>query len=239
MVGEKISRSLCTQIMLIGLFGLELFPLQAHGQAGDAAPALRRNGSHELSAQSYKSHEVKPPRRMPVEEPLEIQRRPPRPGRKPPTRPMGGRTFLSDAHRDMDYYQGERCENCHDELVSGAHIVRRSISCRLCHGPDPIAPIDDYFSPMNPIRRHANVCARCHPAANPSFATYVIHEPSPGSLTAKVSFSTLYYAHWFMAALLIGTLAFFIPHSVLIALRELLGKRGRAKKDCTDVHKAI
>jgi hypothetical protein len=31
----------------------------------------------------------------------------------------------------------------------------------------------------------------------------------------------LYYTYWFMLALLVGTLAFFLPHTFLVGFREL------------------
>jgi hypothetical protein len=78
---------------------------------------------------------------------------------------------------------------------------------------------------MNPIRRHAYVCAKCHEGANVSFAGYIIHEPPAGSLTTMKTFPVLFYAYWAMFLLLVGTLSFFIPHSLMVGLRELLGKR--------------
>jgi hypothetical protein len=83
---------------------------------------------------------------------------------------------------------------------------------------------------MNPIRRHAYVCAKCHEGASASYASYVVHEPSAGTFAAKQGFPILYYAYWFMLILLVGTLAFFIPHSFLVGLRELLSKKRKAEK---------
>jgi hypothetical protein len=89
---------------------------------------------------------------------------------------------------------------------------------------------------MNPIRRHAYVCAKCHEGASASYASYVIHEPSAGSLTARTNFPVLYYAYWFMLILLVGTMAFFIPHSILVGLRELLRKKEKEIRDADEVH---
>jgi hypothetical protein len=83
---------------------------------------------------------------------------------------------------------------------------------------------------MNPIRKHAYVCAKCHEGASASYASYIVHQPPPGSLATKKSFPVLFYAYWLMIVLLAGTLAFFIPHSILVGLRELFRKRGKAKK---------
>jgi hypothetical protein len=53
---------------------------------------------------------------------------------------------------------------------------------------------------------------------------------------AKRGFPVLYYAYWFMLALLVGTLAFFIPHSLLVGLRELFQKKGKSKNADNDSH---
>jgi hypothetical protein len=98
------------------------------------------------------------------------------------------------------------------------------LTCRQCHGAEPIASIDHYYSPLNPIRRHAYVCSKCHEGASASFASYVIHVPAAGSLDSKTQFPALFYAYWFMLILLAGTLAFFIPHSIMMGVRELFGK---------------
>jgi hypothetical protein len=74
---------------------------------------------------------------------------------------------------------------------------------------------------MNSSRRHAYVCAKCHEGASASFATFVVHEPSAQSLTTRESFPSLFYAYWGMLLLFVGTLAFFVPHSFMVGLREL------------------
>jgi hypothetical protein len=124
-----------------------------------------------------------------------------------------------------------RCEYCHTEEAKDIHTVRANLTCRQCHGREPISGIQFAFSPMNPIRRHAYVCAKCHEGASVSFATYVVHEPAAGSLTAKMDFPILYYSYWFIFLLLVGTLAFFIPHTFLVGVRELIGKVKKPKRD--------
>jgi hypothetical protein len=58
--------------------------------------------------------------------------------------------------------------------------------------------------------------------SSPSFATYRIHEPSPLSLTTQKAFPVLFYTFWFMAILVVGTFAAFIPHTLSWGLREFL-----------------
>jgi hypothetical protein len=89
---------------------------------------------------------------------------------------------------------------------------------------------------MNPIRRHAYVCAKCHEGASASYASYVVHEPAAGSSLARASFPVLYYAYWFMLVLLVGTLAFFIPHSFLVGFRELFTKKRNTENADSDAH---
>ena len=110
------------------------------------------------------------------------------------------------------------------------HTVRANLTCRQCHGGEPIASLEHYYSPLNPIRKHAFVCAKCHEGASASYAAYVVHEPAPGSSEARNAFPGLYYAYWFMLLLLAGTLAFFIPHTFFVGLRELFRKKRKEEK---------
>jgi len=130
-------------------------------------------------------------------------------------------SFKVDAHDDVrDYTPQRSCTNCHAEQAKDLHSVRMGIRCTQCHLSQPLGGVHQYYSPMNPIRRHAYVCAKCHEGATPSFAGYVIHEPSPYTQEAKEQFPLLYYAFWFMIILAGGVFAFFIPFTILWLLRE-------------------
>ena len=136
--------------------------------------------------------------------------------------PRCGSGHACDSHQGIKFYKVLRCEYCHAEQAKDMHTVRANLTCRQCHGGEPIASIEHTYSSMNPIRRHSYVsCAKCHEGASASYATYVVHQPGPGSLTAKREFPALYYTYWFMLALLVGTLAFFLPHTFLVGFREL------------------
>lgn len=141
-------------------------------------------------------------------------------------------SFRMDAHEGVANYTPRRlCTDCHDGLQRDLHQVRMGIRCVQCHRTQPIAGVFHYYSALNPIRRHAYVCAKCHEGATPSFATYVIHEPSPITLEAREDFPLLFYATWFMIILAGGVFAFFLPVAVLWILREIVGKlfrRGRS-----------
>ena len=131
------------------------------------------------------------------------------------------RTRLPDSHQGLKFYYRNTCIECHAEQARNIHSVRAGNTCRQCHGPEPIAAVNHYYSPMNPIRRHAYVCAKCHEGANPSFADFYVHEPAGTALSTRESFPVLFYTSWGMLLLLLGTLAFFVPHSFMVGLREL------------------
>jgi cytochrome b subunit of formate dehydrogenase len=135
------------------------------------------------------------------------------------------RARLADAHSGLKFYKERTCIECHPKQARGLHTVRDGINCRQCHGPEPIPANNHYYSLMNPIRRHAYVCSRCHEGANDLYAKYVIHEPPVGAPETRESFSSLYYTSLAMFLLLIGTIAFFSSHSFLVGFRELFVKK--------------
>ena len=142
-------------------------------------------------------------------------------------------SFSVDAHAyTADYSDRRPCTDCHADYTKDLHQIRAGITCVQCHRDKPIAGVYQYYSAMNPIRRHAYICAKCHEGASPSFASYVVHEPDVLSAAALDEFPLLYYAAWFMVILAGGIFAIFIPYTVLWGVRELLGKFfGRAGHD--------
>jgi hypothetical protein len=137
------------------------------------------------------------------------------------------RMFLSDSHRDLPFYEQRRCVDCHPDNARNRHTVRYGITCRQCHGEEPIASINHYFSRLNPIRQHTHVCSKCHEGAGASFALYRVHEPNPALLSTARVMPLLFYAFWVMVALAVGTFALFLPHTILWGIRELFIKNGR------------
>jgi cytochrome b subunit of formate dehydrogenase len=85
---------------------------------------------------------------------------------------------------------------------------------------------------MNPRRRHAFVCSKCHKGANFSYAKFKVHEPNPAARTTLNTFPALSIVFWGMIGIAVGTFAVFLPHTFLWGLREFLSLRGkkRAKK---------
>jgi hypothetical protein len=220
----------CITLLLVETI---LMPLTAPAQE-EVASALRRYGEYEVSTGYYEQYEVRPRHQRPF---IEI------PGVKrgifpysPTAATVRVRTRLADSHMGINFYWGRRCEDCHVEQTRDIHTTRANLTCRQCHGGEPIASSSHYFSPMNPIRKHAYVCAKCHEGSSASFASYIVHEPSAGSAMARAGFPILYYTYWFMLVLLAGTLAFFIPHSFLTGLRELFGTKRKATNDAKKPH---
>jgi len=217
------------QIWLAGalLAGVMLLANTASAQE-EVASAIRRYKAYEASTGYYEEYEVLPRRQLPLVSVPGVRR-----GLfpySPTAASVRNRSRLADSHLGIKFYERRRCEACHVEQTRDIHTVRANLTCRQCHGGEPVASINHYYSPLNPIRRHAYVCAKCHEGASASYASYIVHEPAAGSSLARTSFPVLYYAYWFMLILLVGTLAFFIPHSFLVGLRELLSKKRKAEK---------
>ncbi|MFC1815623.1 hypothetical protein ACFL0M_06670 [Thermodesulfobacteriota bacterium] len=200
----------------------------------EMASTLRHYKDREASTGYYEEYEAMPRRNRPL---IDI------PGVRRGTFPYSPtaarvriRTRLADSHQGIKFYNVLRCAYCHIEQTRDIHTVRGNLTCRQCHGGEPIAGIAHAYSSMNPIRRHAYVCAKCHEGASVSFATYVIHEPPAGASSSKDKFPSLYYTYWFMLTLLVGTLSFFIPHTFLVGLRELITKMKKKKHGTDNTH---
>ena len=209
------------------LAGVMLLAHTASAQE-EVASAIRRYKAYEASTGYYEEYEVLPRRQLPLVSIPGVRR-----GLfpySPTAASVRNRSRLADSHLGIKFYERRRCEACHVEQTRDIHTVRANLTCRQCHGGEPVASINHYFSPLNPIRRHAYVCAKCHEGASASYASYVIHEPSAGSALARTGFPILYYTYWFMLVLLVGTLAFFIPHSFLVGLRELFRNKRKDEK---------
>ncbi len=146
-------------------------------------------------------------------------------------------SFKADVHDDVAAFDVRHpCTMCHTDEAKDLHVARIGTGCRQCHVSLPIVGMHHDDSPMNPMRRHASVCAACHEGATPSFAGYVVHEPSAISAEAREQFPLLFYAVWFMIFLAGGVLALFIPFTVLWLAREYGGKlrtRGHGRADAT------
>ena len=138
------------------------------------------------------------------------------------------RKYMADSHWGLLFYKDRTCIRCHPKQARNLHRIRAKITCRQCHGEDPIAGNSHYNSLMHPRRRYVLVCAKCHEGSSPSFATYVVHEPIPIAKTTQKAFPLLFYCVWAMVAIAVGTFAAFLHHTLLWGLREFISGVGLA-----------
>ena len=214
MRSRRVLRRSILWMALGGLGLLLVLPAVAPAQE-EVTTSLRRYKDREASTGYYEDYEVQPRRLRPfVGIPGELQP-------SFPYSPKAAETYLSDSHRSVMFYDVQICVACHAEEARDIHTTRGNLTCRQCHGGEPIASIAHYFSPLNPVRRHAYVCSKCHEGSGASFATYVVHEPNPGALETRKTFSSLFYADWFMYLLVVGTMGFFVVHTAVWVSKEL------------------
>jgi hypothetical protein len=124
----------------------------------------------------------------------------------------------------------ERCSACHEkasETFFGSYHGKASAlgsevaaTCADCHGAHGIEPTE------NPSSRVAEAnlvetCSACHDHARPAFVLYNAH-PDPMDRARN---PVLFYAFWFMNALLIGTLTVFGLHTLLWWVRITIDHR--------------
>ena len=222
MVSANHIRLASRWLALVLLGGLLLLPEPAAAQE-EVASSIRRYKDREVSTGYYEEYEVKPRRERPFVEIPGVRRG--IFGYSPTSAAVRVRTRLADSHQGIKFYKRRRCEECHIEQTRDLHTVRANLTCRQCHGGEPIASIEHYFSPMNPIRRHAYVCAKCHEGASASYAGYVVHEPNPALASTFKDFPVLAVAFWIMVAIAVGTFVLFLPHTFLWGIRELFMKK--------------
>ena len=200
----------------------------------EVSSAIRRYKAYEASTGYYEEYEVLPQRQRPLIGIPSI-----REGilpYSPAAAKVRSRRRLSDSHQGLRFYSGRTCESCHTDAARNIHSVRANITCRQCHGGEPIASIEYYWSPLNPIRRHAYVCSKCHEGASASYAAYVIHEPFPALASTFDNFPVLAYAFWIMVGIAVGTFALFLPHTALWGIRELFEKKEKKSRESADSH---
>jgi hypothetical protein len=138
------------------------------------------------------------------------------------------RGHLADAHQGVPFADQRPCRTCHSGAVRNLHSARAGVTCVQCHGGGTVASINQAFSRMNPVRRHAYVCGKCHTGATLALASYVVHEPNPLSSKASVQFPALAWAVRIMLAVAVLTFVLFLPHTILWGVREY---RGRSRKE--------
>ena len=117
------------------------------------------------------------------------------------------------------------CGSCHKDQLStyrdtfhsqlgslGGYV--ETARCWDCHGAHEILPASDSRSPINKANLVAT-CGKCHAGANLSFVQY---QPHANAHNRKLN-PALYFVRLFMNILLIGTLTFFVIHTILWLIR--------------------
>jgi len=218
-----------SQLWLAGVLflGLMLCGITASAQE-EVASAIRRYKAYEASTGYYEEYEVRPRYQRPLIGVPNI-----REGifpYSPTVAKVRSRTHLADSHQGIRFYAGRQCADCHPAAALDIHTTRANLTCRQCHGAEPIASINFYWSPLNPIRRHAYVCAKCHEGATASYAAYVVHAPNPALAKTFDEFPILAWAFWIMVVIAVGTFVLFLPHTILWGIRELFVKKKTKEK---------
>jgi cytochrome b subunit of formate dehydrogenase len=118
----------------------------------------------------------------------------------------------------------DQCGNCHADYAETffetyhgkvTHLGSEGAAkCYDCHGTHNILPTDNPDSALNKVNI-VETCGRCHPRAHLQFAGYLSHATHHD----KDKYPYLFYAFWGMTGLLVGTLTFFLIHTMLWLFR--------------------
>ena len=127
---------LCFFVLLLPGFVVLPGPVSAQEEV---ASAMHRYKGYEASTGYYEEYEVLPRRQSPF---VEI------PGVKrglfsysPTSAQVRIRTRLADSHLGIKFYNRRRCEDCHIQEAKDIHTSMANLTCRQCHGGEPIASI--------------------------------------------------------------------------------------------------
>jgi predicted CXXCH cytochrome family protein len=118
------------------------------------------------------------------------------------------------------------CGSCHEDKLStyrdtfhsqlgalGGYV--QTARCWDCHEAHQVLPASDPRSPINQANL-VKTCGKCHAGANLSFVQY---QPHANARNRKLN-PALYFVRLFMNVLLIGTLTFFVIHTILWLIRS-------------------
>jgi len=216
------NRGVLILTLAVVLAGLWMMPASIYAQE-EVGSAIRRYKQYEVSTGYYEEYEVRPRHQRAFVEIPGVRRGLFR--YSPTAAEVRNRSRLADSHQGIKYYERRRCEECHPQQARDLHTTRANLTCRQCHGGEPIASLKHYYSLMNPIRRHAYVCAKCHEGASASYAGYVVHAPNPSLAGTLDSFPVLFYAFWIMIFIAVSTFVVFLPHTILWGIREFFVKK--------------
>jgi hypothetical protein len=113
----------------------------------------------------------------------------------------------------------DQCGRCHEDFAETFFETYHgkvtqlgsegAAKCYDCHGTQNILPADYPESSLSHWKV-VETCAKCHPGAHRQFAGYLTHATHHD----QKKYPYLFYAFWFMTTLLVGTLSFFIVHTM-------------------------
>jgi len=113
----------------------------------------------------------------------------------------------------------DQCGHCHaEETVTFFDTFHGKVSrlgdagaakCYDCHGTHNILPISDTDSTLS-RENIVETCGTCHPGAHRRFAGYLTHATHHD----PEKYPYLFWAFWGMTTLLVGTLTFFLIHTL-------------------------
>ena len=143
------------------------------------------------------------------------------PEEKPPTC-EDCHTSHSISRTDMGNFRQmmtDQCGRCHEsELETFFDTIHGKVSrlgderaakCYDCHGTHNILPVTDANSTLS-YKNIVATCGQCHTGAHRQFAGYLTHATHHD----KKKYPYLFYSFWFMTILLVGTLSFFLIHTL-------------------------
>jgi cytochrome b subunit of formate dehydrogenase len=118
----------------------------------------------------------------------------------------------------------DQCGHCHEDFAETFFETYHgkvtqlgsegAAKCYDCHGTHNILPTDNPDSTLSKIHV-VDTCGSCHPRAHLQFAGYLSHATHHD----KDKYPFLFYSYWFMTILLVGTLSFFLIHTLLWLFR--------------------
>lgn len=119
----------------------------------------------------------------------------------------------------------KECSTCHEKLgksyLASYHGKATQLSvgsaavCSSCHGAHNILPPSDPRSNVAPANLE-KTCGTCHKNINQNFVKYIAHM----NVLDRKGQPAVFYTFIFMTTLLLGVLAFFIPHTLLYLQRS-------------------
>ena len=129
---------------------------------------------------------------------------------------IGAKNFRNQIMNECGQCHKEESESYFTTVHGQASRLgeNRVAKCYDCHGTHNILP-PEYPNSTLAYNNVVNTCKKCHTSAQRKFAGYLTHATHHN----KHKYPYLFYTYIFMTTLLIGTLTFFLIHTLLWLLR--------------------